>query len=707
MSNPSPRPGRSPVIERIVHSRRAAVVLAGVILVQLALSVRFFFKYSSLPLALFVGYVVVALAAWLVVLRSGWLMVLMTRLWTFLLANVVLLFMVLVAYPRADALRAVGRGSDQDDCVRLMVSNVFSLRHPYAVGYFGDPCSSGPGEFFVYFPVQIFRSYFVVVPVLAVLLGYWVLRQVTDPQAAILLSLTQFASWLFLEMSAVGSDLIIIGWLFAAAVVSSNQGLRRSSRLLTVIGIACYTVFAGSRVPLIVVTAGSLCLLLVARGRPAWRIVAPVAVVTTMLYLGTYLAAPDKFRPGHLLGRDLIRHLGGQDQTIAMAALAAALAAAALVCFVSNAGRRFLRRHYYAANLALIALPMAASAEGDLVRRSFSLGAWEGLQYLFLAVPCILVATAHWLGLDAVRARRATAKGSGLGPSRRPGLSLIALALACCTFIPPMHAHAFARLKQTTFLVSRGLVVRCDATTLVSRMGAVGVRKPGGRRTVENTMPAFLAAIRLGADRLETDMRLTREGSIVLMHDPTVDRTTNGHGRVSEMRLTQIEHLRTADGSRVPTLRRFVESTRNSGVSYQLEFKTRPSKATLRRVMRIVEHAVVTDRVMFAASEAGTLRAAKRLMPTVTTGLIDRQRSEIAPDRIPGYVDMVNVHEAAATGAYVEQVEATGKGVSARAANSGPEWARLLDRDADDEVVAQIVTDNVAGYVSWCRSTRH
>ena len=63
------------------------------------------------------------------------------------------------------------------------------------------------------------------------------------------------------------------------------------------------------------------------------------------------------------------------------------------------------------------------------------------------------------------------------------------------------------------------------------------------RAPPENTLPAFQAAIDAGADFFELDVRTTSDGRIVLMHDRTVDRTTNGTGRVHEMTFDQIRAL--------------------------------------------------------------------------------------------------------------------------------------------------------------------
>jgi glycerophosphoryl diester phosphodiesterase len=59
----------------------------------------------------------------------------------------------------------------------------------------------------------------------------------------------------------------------------------------------------------------------------------------------------------------------------------------------------------------------------------------------------------------------------------------------------------------------------------------------------ENTIPAFQEAIRVGADFIEVDVQTTADGKLVLSHDGTVDRCTNGKGRVSEMTFEQVEAL--------------------------------------------------------------------------------------------------------------------------------------------------------------------
>src|SRR3978361_967579 len=59
----------------------------------------------------------------------------------------------------------------------------------------------------------------------------------------------------------------------------------------------------------------------------------------------------------------------------------------------------------------------------------------------------------------------------------------------------------------------------------------------------EHTLPAYLAAIETGADGLECDVRLTRDGHLVCVHDRTVNRTSNGTGIVSELDLERLRAL--------------------------------------------------------------------------------------------------------------------------------------------------------------------
>lgn len=81
----------------------------------------------------------------------------------------------------------------------------------------------------------------------------------------------------------------------------------------------------------------------------------------------------------------------------------------------------------------------------------------------------------------------------------------------------------------------------------------------------ENSIPALEHAIYFGANMIETDVRLTKDGKIIMMHDYTVDRTTNGTGTISDMTLAEIEKLTLRNNFggktnlKVPTLEDYIK----------------------------------------------------------------------------------------------------------------------------------------------------
>ncbi|HID15455.1 MAG TPA: glycerophosphodiester phosphodiesterase, partial [Candidatus Atribacteria bacterium] len=70
----------------------------------------------------------------------------------------------------------------------------------------------------------------------------------------------------------------------------------------------------------------------------------------------------------------------------------------------------------------------------------------------------------------------------------------------------------------------------------------------------ENTLRAIRRAIEIGADVVEIDVRLTKDGYPVVIHDETVDRTTNGSGLVNEFSLDELRKLDAGKGEKIPLL---------------------------------------------------------------------------------------------------------------------------------------------------------
>ena len=93
----------------------------------------------------------------------------------------------------------------------------------------------------------------------------------------------------------------------------------------------------------------------------------------------------------------------------------------------------------------------------------------------------------------------------------------------------------------------------------------------------ENTMAAFRAALELGVDQIETDVRVTKDGQLVLIHDATLDRTTNGTGKVCDYTLAELKALDAGCGEKIPTLREFMELVKDHPtLTLDIELKEYP-----------------------------------------------------------------------------------------------------------------------------------
>ena len=132
-------------------------------------------------------------------------------------------------------------------------------------------------------------------------------------------------------------------------------------------------------------------------------------------------------------------------------------------------------------------------------------------------------------------------------------------------------------------------------------------------RYPENTMLAFKKAIEIGVDQIETDVRVTADGELVLIHDATVDRTTNGTGKVCEKTLAELRELDAGikkgeefAGEKIPTFIEFMELVKDHPtLTLDIELKEVPTAGreniafdVCDRVLKIVDDYGFTDRIV-------------------------------------------------------------------------------------------------------------
>lgn len=130
----------------------------------------------------------------------------------------------------------------------------------------------------------------------------------------------------------------------------------------------------------------------------------------------------------------------------------------------------------------------------------------------------------------------------------------------------------------------------------------------------ENSLPAIQAAIDIGCDYVEVDVRRTQDGALVLMHDSSVDRTTEGRGKVSELTLAEIKSLDVGikrgevfRGERVPTFAEALALCRGR-IKVYVDLKSAPPAEIL---AAIAEQDMLKDVVIYGSVDV--LREIKRL----------------------------------------------------------------------------------------------
>ena len=131
----------------------------------------------------------------------------------------------------------------------------------------------------------------------------------------------------------------------------------------------------------------------------------------------------------------------------------------------------------------------------------------------------------------------------------------------------------------------------------------------------ENTIAAFQAAIDAGADGIEFDVRLSRDGVPVVIHDETLYRTHRIRRRVGE---TTLEELNNVD---VPSVEQLFELFESSKLLLYLELKD-TQISLIETCCRLVEEHHLKDRVVFECFEHSALETVKRIDPTLKTAAL-------------------------------------------------------------------------------------
>jgi glycerophosphoryl diester phosphodiesterase len=153
----------------------------------------------------------------------------------------------------------------------------------------------------------------------------------------------------------------------------------------------------------------------------------------------------------------------------------------------------------------------------------------------------------------------------------------------------------------------------------------------------ENTLRSFRRAVRDGCDEIELDLRVTADNELVVMHDATVDRTTDGTGDVEELTFAELRALDAGLGEQVPT---WAEAVAAVDVQFQAEVKT--VRAVPLLVSSLQADPSLAARTIVTSSHAEILLAVRQAMASASTGMIF--------GRTPAVADVLALAKAAEAG---------------------------------------------------------
>ncbi|MGH7791719.1 MAG: glycerophosphodiester phosphodiesterase, partial [Thermodesulfobacteriota bacterium] len=123
----------------------------------------------------------------------------------------------------------------------------------------------------------------------------------------------------------------------------------------------------------------------------------------------------------------------------------------------------------------------------------------------------------------------------------------------------------------------------------------------------ENTLRSFKRAMEMGAEMMELDVRFSRDGHLVIIHDKKVDRTTNGRGLVREMTLRELKNLDAGKGEKIPTLEEVFDLGKGT-IRYVLELKDRGVEE---EVINLVRDKGLIEDVFIASFHGDLIKRAK------------------------------------------------------------------------------------------------
>lgn len=155
------------------------------------------------------------------------------------------------------------------------------------------------------------------------------------------------------------------------------------------------------------------------------------------------------------------------------------------------------------------------------------------------------------------------------------------------------------------------------------------------REFPENTIASFKRAIELGAAGIELDVHKSKDGEIVVIHDETVNRTTNGSGKVANMTLAELKTLNVKGGGSIPTLSEVLEALDKEVVVF-IEIKAQGCEQKVADIVRdFIARGWANEKLWIISFDHALLARVKTYAPELQIGAT----TEKMPKTLAQYAD--------------------------------------------------------------------
>jgi glycerophosphoryl diester phosphodiesterase len=200
----------------------------------------------------------------------------------------------------------------------------------------------------------------------------------------------------------------------------------------------------------------------------------------------------------------------------------------------------------------------------------------------------------------------------------------------------------------------------------------------------ENTLGAISLAIAQGADGIELDVKRCASGEVVVMHDTTVNRTTNGSGPVYGLTLAQLRALDAGQGERVPTLDEVLDLIRPAHgfvINIEVTNYDTPRDGLESDVVAVLKQHNLNERVLFSSFNHPLVRKLAGLLPEVPRGLL-YDKSMALYSRNVWLSPLIkhefrHPHHSMVTLDFVRKMRAAGRGVNTWTVNEPADIRRM------------------------------